>query len=49
MSNIFTIIENSDDTVTVFLGDPAILGAEAEFIMTIHKSLVAQLVATLSK
>lgn len=49
MSNIFTIIENSDDTVTVFLGDPAILGTEAEFIMSIHKSLVGQLVSALTK
>jgi hypothetical protein len=48
MQNIFTLIHNDDDTISVFLGDPVELGPEAETLMTLHKSLVTSLVATLS-
>jgi hypothetical protein len=36
MENPFFIKRNSDDMITVFLGNPDEIGAEAEHIMTIN-------------
>lgn len=44
----FTIIKNNDDTVTVYLGDPAAPDSDAEFIMQVHISMLPKLIKAFS-
>jgi hypothetical protein len=45
----FTIIKNNDDTVTVYLGDPAAPESDAEFIMQAHVSMLPKLIEAFSR
>jgi hypothetical protein len=45
----FTIIKNNDDTVTVYLGDPAAPESDAEFIMQVHISMLPKLIEAFSR
>ena len=44
----FTIIRNNDETVTVYLGDPAAPDSDAEFIMQVHISRLPKLIKAFS-
>jgi hypothetical protein len=44
----FTIIRNNDETVTVYLGDPAAPESDAEFIMQVHISMLPKLIKAFS-
>lgn len=44
----FTIIRKDDETVTVYLGDPAAPESDAEFIMQVHISMLPKLIKAFS-